>query len=65
LAIKRTVIVAVFDCLRQIIGTRRRCRRCYQLRRRQTPLSSVTLYYVCLLRIAVSYRYRLKMTYLV
>jgi len=64
LAIKCRVIVAVFDCLRQIIGTRRR-RRWYQLRRRQTPLSSVTLYYVCSLRIAVSYRYRLKMTYLV
>jgi len=58
------VIVAAFDCLRQIIGTRHR-RRWYQLRRRQMPLSSVTLYYVCSLRIAVSYQYRLKMTYLV
>jgi len=45
------VIVAVFDCLRQIIGTRRR--RWYQLRRRHTLLSSVTLYYVCSLCIAV------------
>jgi len=43
LAIQCRVIVAVFDCLRQIEGTRRR-RRLYQLRRRQTPLSSVTLH---------------------
>ena len=46
----------MFDCLRQIKGTRRR-RRWYQLKQRQTPLSSVTLYYVCSLCISISYRW--------
>jgi len=37
LAIKRTVIVAVFDCRRQIKGSRSR-HRWYQLRWRRMPL---------------------------